>query len=407
MSSNRFSISKEVTINLEDGHDGESPRTRHQQARLTAVFTKAGAEMPAIDLERLKTWKESMRDPKLRKQLVLLLQKTLIFAQTSEAFRNAVVDVLEPVEFGPGQVVFKHGQPGLWAGILLSGMLTKKLQKGKQEMNIGDVWPGGVIGDLGLFSITPTRSFSVTSETTSLVLVLAAAPFQTVIDTVNCPKSASMFQDGQKMRNLMADTDSFVKLACFKNLHTDFVMALREHSEPRLCYPGQVIMKESHFGDEMYVLRGGSVSIHKGGAHIVDLPAGVVLGELAVLGTDKRRTATVTAKSLCLVRAIHGDVFQELMDQFPKARLVFDHAYVAKLVKVDCQNTQDEVKNLNRLRGAAAPKSSTEMQALFGETVKIEPSKKTRGTGLKNTLALPPLTPRGRTQLVKLPSICA
>ncbi len=61
-------------------------------------------------------------------------------------------------------------------------------------------------------------------------------------------------------------------------------------------------------GEEMYIIRHGTVQVEKDGKKVVELPSGTVVGELAVLGTDKRRTATVKCQSLCLIRALHGDV---------------------------------------------------------------------------------------------------
>merc|ERR1711865_1133330 len=105
-------------------------------------------------------------------------------------------------------------------------------------------------------------------------------------------------------RNMMEDTESFLQLHCFGKLDRSFVLAMYKHSEPRLCYPNQVLLKEQQYGNEMFILRHGTVRVEKGGKALVELHSGVVIGELAVMGNDKRRTATVVCTSLCLIRVV-------------------------------------------------------------------------------------------------------
>jgi len=350
--------------------------------------------LPSVSGERVKIWKESMTNPKVRMQLVRLLQKTLIFADSSESFRKAVVDFVVPVEYWPGQVIFAHGDPGDWMGIVISGRLERKLQRQNKDIHIGDVGPGGIIGDLGVFGITPTRSFTVTSLTKSAVLVLSKQDYEEAIAIGKCAYSLSLYHDGSHMFNLMADMQSFLDLRCFQGLDHDFVLELRENSEPRLGFPNQTLMKENHFGDEMYILRAGAVKIWKNEKFVVQLPAGVVLGELAVLGSDKRRTATVTCSTLCLIRALHADVFHEILERFPAAKRVFDHAYVARLVSVEVNNAKEEMAFFNGFYGSAQPKSSQEMQNLFGSTLKIE-DKRAAVNNRTSAVKLPALPPRG------------
>merc|ERR1712087_2043 len=127
-----------------------------------------------------------------------------------------------------------------------------------------------------------------------------------------------------------------------------------------------------HFGDEMYILRSGTVKIEKDNKFVVELPSGTVLGELAVLGADKRRTATVTCTSLCFVRALHADVFHEILDRFPSAKRVFEHAYVARLVSVHVQSAKEEKCMYDKFYGSATPRTRGQMQELFGSQMQVE-----------------------------------
>jgi len=147
-------------------------------------------------------------------------------------------------------------------------------------------------------------------------------------------------------------------------------------------------MKEGHYGDEMYILRSGKVKIEKGGKFVVELPSGVVLGELAVLGSDKRRTA---------------DVFHEILERFPAAKRVFDHAYVARLVSLEVHNAKEELSYYDTFFGSAMPRTGAQLQEMLGAT-------SGKGDASKNTTA--PSSPRKQqqqqqqgTQGLALPSI--
>lgn len=167
------------------------------------------------------------------------------------------------------------------------------------------------------------------------------------------------------MENLLEDTESFVGLKCFEKLDREFVMALHDNSEPRLCYPNQVLIKEHALGDEMFILRSGKVSVLKGGKFMAELHSGVVIGELAVMGTDKRRTATVVCSSLCLIRVVHGDIFHGILTNFPCAKYTFDNAYITRLVYVDMQHAKEELRSLDQSLGSAHPKTTSQCEQLF------------------------------------------
>jgi CRP-like cAMP-binding protein len=334
----------------------------------------------------------SLKDPKIRQQLTRLLAKTLIFADTLEAFRKEVTEHLKPISYRSGQVVFRHGEPGSWLGILLTWRLERRLERMAAEISIGEIGPGGIIGDLGLFGVSHLRSFTVMAVSDCEILALSQQAFEESVRMAGGPMCHNFVKEAQRMTNLMADAESFVNLQCFKKLDRDFVMTLRENSEPRLCYRNQVLMKEGHYGDEMYILRAGTVKIEKNNKFVVELPSGVVLGELAVLGSDKRRTATVTCTSLCLIRALHADVFHEILEKFPHAKRSFDHAYVARLVSVEVHNAKDELQTLDAFYGSATPRTGTQLQNMLGPALGEECGPRSKH--------LTPATPRskGNTQ---------
>ncbi|CAK0873492.1 unnamed protein product [Prorocentrum cordatum] len=207
------------------------------------------------------------------------------------------------------------------------------------------------------------RTVTVTVADDCVLLVLERAGFEAAIAAAGGESRLPILEDAREMQNLMADRDAFGQISCFRNLDHDFVMTLFETLEPRVVYPGMVLMKEGNYGNEMYILHIGEVKVERGGQHLADCHSGTVLGELAVLGLDKRRTATVTAKKLCLVYVLHGDVFHVALQKFPESRRIFDRAYITKLLRHELQKAEEEKADLDKFYGSVHPMSTADFQA--------------------------------------------
>jgi len=319
-------------------------------------------------------WKRSLMDPANKRQLMQLLEKTSLFSGCRADFRSSICDIVWPVTYVNFQVVYCHGDPGDWMGIIISGKFSRMLQRRNSDISIGDIGPGALFGDIGLMGLDPTRTFTVTALTDATVLVLTREGFETCVKCHGGPKSTLVCEDAQNMMGLMeekADKAAFIDLKCFEGLDRDFVSALHDTSEPRLCYPSQIVMREKAYGNEMYVLRAGQVKVEKDGKTIAELGSrddcsqGIVLGELAVLASDKRRMATVVCTSLCFFRVLHGDDFHRILAEHPSAKRVFDHRYIARIVPIYLRTVHDERKKYDNFYGSATPRTAAEMHKLF------------------------------------------
>jgi len=245
--------------------------------------------------------------------------------------------------------------------------------------------------------VSRKRTVTVVASANSTLLVIGRKTFLELV--AQQPEVPAIIEDAQTMQNLMADTDALCRLECFNKLDRDFVEALCQHLEPRLVYPNVVLMRENNYGNEMYILQRGLVKVEKGGNKIVELSGGVVLGELAVLGADKRRTATVTCIRLSLVYVLHGDVFHEILEKFPHAKKVFDHAYINRLVTFELAKNKDEMGHLNTFYGRAHPMPvATMLEQVYG--VKKDKSELEKTLGEKGKK-----TPRGCQRKILLPKI--
>lgn len=77
---------------------------------------------------------------------------------------------------------------------------------------------------------------------------------------------------------------------------------------------GATIIKEGDYGDSLFIIAGGEVSVMRGGSRIGSLGEAEYFGELAVL-TGEMRSATITAVSDCLVLRIEQADFQKILSE--------------------------------------------------------------------------------------------
>ena len=93
---------------------------------------------------------------------------------------------------------------------------------------------------------------------------------------------------------------------------------LFRHSTKTASYKaGETIFKEDDPGDIMYVVVSGTVDIFLRGRHMVKLDEGEIFGEMALIETDHRRTASAVAESDVVVADISRERFTFLVHESP------------------------------------------------------------------------------------------
>ena len=97
---------------------------------------------------------------------------------------------------------------------------------------------------------------------------------------------------------------------------------------------GSTIVEEGEVGDKLYVIVRGTLDVMQAGPDGVErpLPAlqdGDFFGEIALLD-NVPRTATVRARTACLLLVLSRDEFLDVMRRSPQLRAVFEHAARAR-----------------------------------------------------------------------------
>ncbi len=95
------------------------------------------------------------------------------------------------------------------------------------------------------------------------------------------------------------------------------LLEIFENSEDLIKYPaGSTIFEEGDEGDFMYVLMEGKIRLSLRNEFIADESPGEILGEMALLSSDKR-SATATALSDCVLAPIDVHSFTVLIQHTP------------------------------------------------------------------------------------------
>mmetsp|Transcript_59838 Transcript_59838/g.175560 ORF Transcript_59838/g.175560 Transcript_59838/m.175560 type:complete len:880 (+) Transcript_59838:138-2777(+) len=288
--------------------------TDAEEMRMTATLSSLNNSAPICAPDKLRAWRMALATQKTRTEVLGLIGKSLVFKDTTESFRTAILDSLFPAEFQMGQQVCDSHHRGDWLALVYIGKLKCTVDRGG-SVETSFVTPGGVVGDPGIFGCWWQRGVTAVAEDVTTVLVLTQEGYNQAVQKQGVPRPLAALKDADKVSMLVDDVASFTALECFRGLDEAVIESLHRNSEPRLGYPGQTLIQEDDLGAEMYIILSGGVTIFKGGKKIIELPSGIAIGELAVLGPDKRRTATVVCSSLCIFQSLHTSTFAKVIKE--------------------------------------------------------------------------------------------
>lgn len=119
----------------------------------------------------------------------------------------------------------------------------------------------------------------------------------------------------------------------FAHLDTDLLARFAARFVTVDVPAGRAVFEEGEPGEMLYVIVRGQVDVHRreadGERHVTVLEPGDFFGEIALL-EEVRRTATVRARTPCLLLALERADFQELLAEAPGLRRVFENAALAR-----------------------------------------------------------------------------
>ncbi|GBG32167.1 Cyclic nucleotide-gated cation channel [Hondaea fermentalgiana] len=140
-----------------------------------------------------------------------------------------------------------------------------------------------------------------------------------------------------------------------------FVHAIIMKLQQQLYLPGDYIIKHGEIGDEMYfVVKGTVQAMNKTETVLYTvLSEGSFFGEIALLKTNSRRTATVRSFTYSHLNVLYKKDFEAILLNFPE-----DAALLANEAKQREQNSANVEKNVQRQRLRQSSRSGSQCSAI-------------------------------------------
>lgn len=100
------------------------------------------------------------------------LGQLYLFRSVPRPALRELVSLAPPTRFGAGHAVFEEGAPADVALLLLSGRLVASVGTGDNAKQVGDIRPGEIVGEQGLFIPGGQRSARVVAAEPSVALLV-------------------------------------------------------------------------------------------------------------------------------------------------------------------------------------------------------------------------------------------
>jgi voltage-gated potassium channel len=87
---------------------------------------------------------------------------------------------------------------------------------------------------------------------------------------------------------------------------------------PIIYIPGEYVFKERDYGNEMYFVIRGKLTVISGQKEISTLTDGDFFGEIALFSENKKRTASVISEGYSDLYRLDKELFDEVLKQYPQ-----------------------------------------------------------------------------------------
>ncbi len=132
-----------------------------------------------------------------------------------------------------------------------------------------------------------------------------------------------------------AKTDRLKSIPLFASADAKALEHLASAADEVTVAPGTVLIKEGHRHNEGYVIISGSLRVEVGGEHVADIPAGELVGELALFGTANAASASVSAGTEAELLVIPYNRFDQILDDNPALTKAMAKQLANRLQKMD------------------------------------------------------------------------
>jgi hypothetical protein len=176
------------------------------------------------------------------------------------------------------------------------------------------------VGSLGMRTMLPLRIFALIGNVIFVAYgALEHLWFVLALNLVILPVNIWRLVE---IRRLIRN----VRDAANENHVFDALMPFARRLTPKR---GEVIIRKGDPSDSLYLVLEGSLWVEEAKA---ELGAGTVVGEIGVLSGTRKRTATVVAKTDCVLARVSADDFQQVYFTHPSVGLSLVRLVIDRLV---------------------------------------------------------------------------
>lgn len=153
----------------------------------------------------------------------------------------------------------------------------------------------------------------------------------------------------------------------FMTASEEFLVAIGKHLRPQIHSAHDVILTEGDEAKAMFWLVRGVVAVtsRDGEAVYAELKPGSFFGEIGVL-MDKPRTATIVARTKCLLLALKREDLHQEMPRFPEMETAIRQEAHERLTILN-KKRRESGRGLKNLNGAVAAREAAPGEVLTGE----------------------------------------
>jgi cGMP-dependent protein kinase 2 len=241
--------------------------------------------------------------------LELLRSQVEIFRELSPLQMRELMLESSVRAYSPGERIFERNAPGSSLFAIAQGAVAVEVNKDDPSITV-PLHAGTIFGEVGLISGRKRGSTVRAADACICVELSRNAALKLIATAPAVGRAVTRISVERQLLQMFGS-----------GLTSEDVREIVEQAEVKTVRPGEAILVEGDAGDDIYVIRRGSMVVEKkiGGKDVFlsYLPAGSYVGEMALID-GSARSATVKAAIRSEVVRIPGDPFRALLARKPK-----------------------------------------------------------------------------------------
>lgn len=243
------------------------------------------------------------KDEAQRQRLHLVLEQSFMFRGLEEENIQIIIGAMVESQVAAGTQILTEGEDGEVMFVIEQGSFECLKNINGQQKVVKQCGPGDFFGELALLYNVP-RAASVRAREPSLVWQLGRETFNHIVRDASMKRRAK-YESFLKSVPILAKLGDYERTRLADALSTDVVAA------------GSTVVTQGEQGSRMYIVESGELKATKkgtdGSEQFMEYKAGDYFGELALMGNQEPRAASVAATTEARLLWIDRKIFQSFL----------------------------------------------------------------------------------------------